>query len=989
MNISHRSMVIVVITLLFILGCSSNNSQPIAPNEAISQPVLTGNADANENNADASSHYLLAYNFIYIDPNAPDGPKIEVIPVREAEIHLNILKFLEGFPCANCFKIVGFNIPQPGYLNVDLEVDHPFPDLTYSVFDVRGIMMFPGTHEFPVAGKSASDPLFGDGALLNPDGYTALYNGSTITAPIGDLQKYYQGKFATSAIPDSDINGFRYYITDNPANNRNAFFAGSSDVQTFSLKLPPAPLVLGYAVDASWWMPISTPVDDPLTDFDTNANCPEPWKISVTEQPIGQGLTDAGGQTKLLLDVYDWQGKSTYHAPVIECPEIFDSTLTSTWVMDGSDYSQYEVTISNTNMAAVGEYTCLIGVEDNGNDPVGKPWLDLSAYQLQNLTVVTQTNQPPVAIANASPNPQFAGQPVHFVDDGSYDPDGTIIQYKWDWENDGVYDEVGDNLFHTWPTAGTYYVQFRVMDDDSATDALDQPMEIVIQPADLCEGPDESEPNENAVEADSIGDLDIEGYACVGEFDFFVLQGQQGNNPTITLTYDDSLGDINLDVYSDTNYVGGLYSEFSPDSGPFSVPGVCYFKVYAFTGEGAYTIDISPAGDPCEGLDESEPNETSVDADSIGDLDIEGFACTGELDWFVLQGQQGTNPTITLTYDSASYDIDLYIYSDTTLVGSLTNTGSPDSGTFSVPGVCYLVAEAWSGEGAYTIDISPAGGCEGPDESEPNETKLDADSIGDLDIEGYACAGESDWFVLQGQEGTYPNICLNYDSGLCDIDLNVYSDTDHVGTLNGIGSPDCGDFSVPGVCYLEVWAVSAGGSYTIDITPANPCQGLDETEPNENSGEADSISSYNIQGHACVVEEDWFVLQGQEGTLPNICLNYDSGLCDIDMYIFSDSNYVGGLINTSSPDCDDFYVPGVCYLEVWANSGEGDYTIDITPANPCQGLDESEPNETSGTADSIADYYIEGHACATDLDWFVLQGQQGTHPTITLTYDDS
>ncbi|MCX6647318.1 MAG: hypothetical protein NTY09_13310 [bacterium] len=504
-NTPYRSLLIVVITLLLMAGCSSNNSQPIAPNEAISQPVLTGNADAYENNADASNHYMLAYNLIYIDPDAPEGPKIEVIPVRETEIHLNVLKFLEGFPCATCFKIVGFNIPMPGYLYVDIEVDHPFTDLTYSIFDVRGIMMFHGTHQYPVAGKLVSDSLLGNGALLNADGYTALFNGSTITAPVGDLQKYYQGKFATSAIPDSDINGFRYYITDNPANNRNAFFAGSSDVQTYLLKLPQAPLVLGYAVDASWWTPISTPVDDPLTDFDTNANCPEPWKISVIEQPINQGLTDLGGQTKLQINVYDWQGKSTYHAPVIECPEIFNGTKSSTWVMDSSSYSQYEVTISNSKLASAGEYTSLIRVEDNGNDPVGSPWLDLSAYKLQKLTVT-----------HSSANP--------------------------------------------------------------------------------CEGLDESEPNDTAGNADSISDYDIEGHACNSEIDWFVLEGQEGNNPTITLSYDDTSCNIDLEVYSDSSYIGGLDNPGSPDSDTFNVPGTCYLKIWAVTGAGDYTIDISGGG---------------------------------------------------------------------------------------------------------------------------------------------------------------------------------------------------------------------------------------------------------------------------------------------------------------------------------------------------------------------------------------------------------
>jgi hypothetical protein len=389
MHSSFRILLIIAIAGLIIAGCAGNNSQPIAPDESVSPTGLTGSADASGDSA-RNSHYLLAYNLLYVDPDNPDGPKIEIIPVREGEIHLNILKFLEGGPCTNCFKIVGFDIPQPGYLDVDIEIKHPFTDLLLSVFDVRGIMMFNGSHTFPASGKTMSDLLLGDSVLLNPDGYTSLYNGSTITAPVGALQKYYPGKFSTPAIPDSDINGYRYHVTDDPPNYRNAFFAGSSDVQTYSLKFSAGPFVIGYAVDANWWTPVSEPVDDPLTDFDSNANCPEPWKIEVGEQTIGSGLTDQGGQTKLIIDVYDWQGKSTHHDPVVECPELFDGAVTATWLNDGADYAQYQATISNTKLASIGGYECLVGAEANENDPTGKPWLDLTAYQIFFVVVVPQ-----------------------------------------------------------------------------------------------------------------------------------------------------------------------------------------------------------------------------------------------------------------------------------------------------------------------------------------------------------------------------------------------------------------------------------------------------------------------------------------------------------------------------------------------------------------------------------------------------------------------
>jgi hypothetical protein len=380
----YRYFTLYVIAAIIVFGCSGKGTQPILPDDVNVQPSFTGNSVAE--NDQAGNHYLLAYGFIYIDPDNPDGLKIEIIPAREGEIHLNILKLLEVGPCTDCFRVVGFDFPQPGYLDLDIEIDHPFDYLDFSVFDVRGILMFNGSHEFPAFGKTMSDPDLGDGAVLNPDGYTTLYNGSTFTAPTGDYQKYFQGKLATFSIPDSDINGYKYFTTDDPENDRNAFFAGTSDVQTYNLKLPTGSFVIGYAVDASWDTPTETPVDDPLHDFDEYANCEEPWKIVVTEQHICDGLTDIGGQTKLLIDVYDWQISSNY-APVIECPEIFNATISSSYHGGGS-CKHFDAIISNDKLAPPGIYTCLIRAEAKENDPDNTPWLDLSAYQIYSVEVI-------------------------------------------------------------------------------------------------------------------------------------------------------------------------------------------------------------------------------------------------------------------------------------------------------------------------------------------------------------------------------------------------------------------------------------------------------------------------------------------------------------------------------------------------------------------------------------------------------------------------
>ncbi|MFH1677146.1 MAG: PKD domain-containing protein, partial [bacterium] len=136
------------------------------------------------------------------------------------------------------------------------------------------------------------------------------------------------------------------------------------------------------------------------------------------------------------------------------------------------------------------------GIFDEECDIADHTWSDPGTYYVQfkvtddegtsstldsPLEIVIYENELPIALAKAEPNPQLCGDPVNFSDDGSYDPDGgTIIKYEWDWDNDGIFDEEGDNVNHTWNDTGTYFVQFRVTDNEGTFDTLDVPLEIEI-----------------------------------------------------------------------------------------------------------------------------------------------------------------------------------------------------------------------------------------------------------------------------------------------------------------------------------------------------------------------------------------------------------------------------------------------------------------------------------------------------------------------------
>jgi len=467
-------MPVCFLCALYLLSCSSGSHV----NQNRISPVIPDITAAGTVPLESTGHILWGYYLVRIDENDYSA---EIIPIRVTASHLNVLQFLEQAPCTGCFKLAGITPNPDGTLNVNVSIQHPFTNMNLTGFDVRGIALFNGSYVFPESGLVMPDRTKGEGEVVNADGYTALYNPTTVGH---GLESYMKGKLATATPPNATLNGYKRFITDNPANTRNAFYAGEEIIVTFQVDMPnpPNPWIFGYAVDASWAPPISKPVIDPMTDFGPEANCPEGWKIEVTDTPIGNGLTDCGGQTNFTIDIYDWQGKDDAYPVVVECPELFDGEVEATWKADGIGFTIHEAVVENAKNAPAGFYRCLVSKEAQENDPL-KPWLDITAYQLHEVEVVVATKMPPTAVADASQLSAYVDEIISFDASGSYDNDcgnQSIVNYEWDWSSDGTYDQQGVQADHSWSAEGIYQVQLRATDDEAQTDTLDVPLEVII-----------------------------------------------------------------------------------------------------------------------------------------------------------------------------------------------------------------------------------------------------------------------------------------------------------------------------------------------------------------------------------------------------------------------------------------------------------------------------------------------------------------------------
>ncbi len=120
---------------------------------------------------------------------------------------------------------------------------------------------------------------------------------------------------------------------------------------------------------------------------------------------------------------------------------------------------------------ASSQESVLFAVYDNST---GKK-MDLKTLDLAiNLPI----NAPPVARFVYTPTNPHVGDSVTLDASASYDPDGTIVKYEWDFDGDGTWDATGKIVTHTYSQAGTYTVRLRVTDNDGATDITTKTVEV-------------------------------------------------------------------------------------------------------------------------------------------------------------------------------------------------------------------------------------------------------------------------------------------------------------------------------------------------------------------------------------------------------------------------------------------------------------------------------------------------------------------------------
>ncbi len=361
--------IFLLISMACFLSACGQTAGPVEPLEA-----CAGIPQAEEA---VGSHRLEAFYTFICDP---ESATLEIVPLRDAGFHLNVLVFLEPPPLVN-LTIEGPIEFNGNILEVDIGLLNPYLDQDeFSGFDVCGIVF---THGF-VSGFADPDivmPGHGDTRLLNADGYTRWWNPAEF--PHGQaVFNYIEGLLGTpswQADFNCTLNGYKYFadglgkdapMTSLDTSKRSCFRAGQKNIRNYQIDMSGG-LIFNYAVDACWEMPGGGPPYNVPGDFPPAANRTEAYNAIVTE--TGNTLyydysTGIGsGEWSFTVEIRD-HFSPELDSVAVESIAGFPYTAVGSPVETGADYAKYEFLLNGEELHQGGDAQLLIsvGCEDTG-----------------------------------------------------------------------------------------------------------------------------------------------------------------------------------------------------------------------------------------------------------------------------------------------------------------------------------------------------------------------------------------------------------------------------------------------------------------------------------------------------------------------------------------------------------------------------------------------------------------------------------------------
>ena len=284
--------------LVFTVACSSAGNNVI-PGVDASDQTLKGT-----DNQGLSTTRFMGLWHVAIEK---DTGEINAVRMRQCDLILNILCFLEPPAMSGMTIDFGSLIISNPTVEVEIIIKHPMPGSEFKGFDVRGVVFGPkvtnadGLTIIPSPQYFKNVP-FGyiDGLLGVPDGY-ANYEG------LAGYKYFCDGLFDDDDLveffSDADNLDRRGVFSEAPNARRRDYVLNWSDVSHSFF-------TFNYAIYANYDWPMGTPPYT-VSDFPVfTANCAEAFcaQTLVTQNTLYYSGGGGGGTISLEVEVWDWLG---------------------------------------------------------------------------------------------------------------------------------------------------------------------------------------------------------------------------------------------------------------------------------------------------------------------------------------------------------------------------------------------------------------------------------------------------------------------------------------------------------------------------------------------------------------------------------------------------------------------------------------------------------------------------------------------------------
>jgi len=193
-------------------------------------------------------------------------------------------------------------------------------------------------------------------------------------------------------------------------------------------------------------------VDDPTSPDYGRAD----WSQSLNAGIRDAGLEKAGNvlYTGTISDPGTVYAINAIDGSIISSQQVFSGYLSPIIADDGAIWTAGSGQVANSSTVE--------------NDPS-------YAYKL---TGQGDSNTPPTPSFSVTPRNPTVGESVTLDASGSSDPDGSIQGYEWDLDDDSIYEQVGQQISHSFPDSGDQTVLLRVTDNSGTTATASQTVTV-------------------------------------------------------------------------------------------------------------------------------------------------------------------------------------------------------------------------------------------------------------------------------------------------------------------------------------------------------------------------------------------------------------------------------------------------------------------------------------------------------------------------------